>query len=80
MFNAVPKEIKVALLMAASLFMEMLDGTIVITALPEISRYFSIGAATVALLVSVYLITSAVFIPLSGWMVHRFGKKKGSVK
>ncbi|RII34056.1 MFS transporter [Clostridium chromiireducens] len=70
------KEIKIALLMAASLFMEILDGTIVTTALPRMAQYFSTSSATIALLVSVYLITVAVFIPLSGWMANRFGKKK----
>ncbi len=70
------KEIKIALLMAASLFMEILDGTIVTTALPKMAQYFHTGSATIALLVSVYLITVAVFIPLSGWMANRFGKKK----
>lgn len=62
--------------MAASLFMEILDGTIVTTALPKMAQYFHTGSATIALLVSVYLITVAVFIPLSGWMANRFGKKK----
>ncbi|MGQ4679044.1 MFS transporter [Paenibacillus polymyxa] len=70
------KEIKTALLMAASLFMEILDGTIVTTALPKMAQYFHTGSATIALLISVYLITVAVFIPLSGWMANRFGKKK----
>ena len=70
------QEIRIAILMAASLFMEMLDGTIVTTALPEMSQYFHTGAATTALLVSVYLITAAIFIPLSGWLAKRFGKKK----
>jgi EmrB/QacA subfamily drug resistance transporter len=70
------KEIKIALLMAASLFIEMLDGTIVTTALPKMSQYFHTSAATTALLVSVYLITVAIFIPLSGWMANRFGKKR----
>ncbi|VDG30857.1 MFS transporter [Lactobacillus kunkeei] [Lactiplantibacillus mudanjiangensis] len=69
------KTIKIALLMAASLFMEILDGTIVTTALPKIGVTFNRSAATTALLVSVYLITVAVFIPLSGWLAHRFGKK-----
>lgn len=76
MVNIMTKEIKIALLMAASLFMEILDGTIVTTALPRMSQYFSTSSATIALLVSVYLITVAVFIPLSGWMANRFGKKK----
>lgn len=70
------KEIKVALLMAASLFMEILDGTIVTTALPKMGQYFHRGSSTIALLVSVYLITVAIFIPLSGWIANRFGKKK----
>jgi EmrB/QacA subfamily drug resistance transporter len=70
------KEIKIALLMAASLFMEILDGTIVTTALPKMAQYFHTSSATIALSVSVYLITVAVFIPLSGWMANRFGKKK----
>ncbi len=70
------KEIKIALLMAASLFMEILDGTIVTTALPKMAQYFHTGSATISLLVSVYLITVAIFIPLSGWMANRFGKKK----
>lgn len=70
------KEIKIALLMAASLFMEILDGTIVTTALPRMAQYFHTGSATIALIVSVYLITVAIFIPLSGWMANRFGKKK----
>lgn len=70
------KEIKIALLMAASLFMEILDGTIVTTALPEMAQYFHTSSATIALTVSVYLITLAIFIPLSGWMATKFGKKK----
>ncbi|WP_312038901.1 MFS transporter [Desulfosporosinus shakirovi] len=70
------KEIKIALLMAASLFMEILDGTIVTTALPKMAQYFQTSSATIALTVSVYLITVAIFIPLSGWMANRFGKKK----
>lgn len=69
------KEIKVALLMAASLFIDMLDGTIVTTALPKISNYFHTSSSTAALLVSVYLITLAIFIPMSGWLANRFGKK-----
>ncbi|GEK29671.1 MFS transporter [Furfurilactobacillus siliginis] len=62
--------------MAASLFMEIMDGTIVTTALPSMAKYFKTGSATAALLVSIYLITVAIFIPLSGWLANRFGKKR----
>ncbi|MDR0899238.1 MAG: MFS transporter [Lactobacillaceae bacterium] len=69
------KEIKIALLMASSLFMDVLDGTIVTSALPKMSQAFNTSAATISLLVSVYMISVAVFIPLSGWLALRFGKK-----
>jgi EmrB/QacA subfamily drug resistance transporter len=70
------REIKIALLMAASLFMEILDGTIVTTALPKMARDFATSTTTISLLVSIYLMTTAVFIPLSGWMANRFGQKR----
>jgi len=70
------KEIKVALLMAASLFMEILDGTIVTTALPSMARDFNTNTSSISLLVSIYIITTAVFIPMSGWIAERFGKKR----
>ncbi|MGW7977717.1 MFS transporter [Staphylococcus xylosus] len=69
------KEIKIALLMASSLFIEILDGTIVTTALPKIAEFFSIQVSTVSVLISVYFITVAVFIPLSGWAAKKYGKK-----
>ncbi|GAY71870.1 MFS transporter [Lentilactobacillus kosonis] len=70
------REIKVALLMAASLFMEILDGTIVTTALPSMARDFNTNTSSISLLVSIYIITTAVFIPMSGWIAERFGKKR----
>lgn len=76
MIFQVSKEIKIALLMASSLFMGMLDGTIVITALPQMAQHFFIETSTASLLISFYLITSAIFIPLSAWLVTRYGKKR----
>lgn len=78
MVNKMTKEIKTALLMAASLFMEILDGTIVTTALPRMAKYFGTDSETIALLVSIYLITVAVFIPLSGgWQIALVKRKFG---
>lgn len=76
LINLMKKNIQIALLMAASLFMEILDGTIVTTALPRMAVDFSVNSTSAALLVSTYLITVAIFIPLSGWMAQRFGKKR----
>lgn len=70
------RQIQTALLMAASLFMDMMDGTIVTSAIPSIARAFSVSESTASLLVSSYIIALAVFIPLSGWLGERYGHKK----
>jgi EmrB/QacA subfamily drug resistance transporter len=67
--------IRVALLMASSLFMQFLDATIVTTALPYIGRSLNVPTASLSLTVSIYFITMAIFIPLSGWIAKRMGKK-----
>ncbi|MBW1605919.1 MFS transporter [Lactobacillus sp. Sy-1] len=61
--------------MASSLFMQIMDSTIVTTALPKMSQDLAVSSATISLVVSVYLITMAIFIPLSGWIANRYGQK-----
>ncbi|WP_329578753.1 MFS transporter [Kitasatospora sp. NBC_01250] len=65
-----------ALLVAGCFFMENLDGTIVTTAAPEIGRSLGAPPTSVGLLVTVYLLTLAVLIPLSGWLTRRFGNRR----
>lgn len=65
----------IALLMGLSLFMEMLDSTIVTTALPQIQNSLQITAANASLIISVYMIAVAIFIPLSGWLAKKYGNK-----
>ncbi|MBP5841430.1 MFS transporter [Lactiplantibacillus plantarum] len=69
------KEIKVPLLMGTSLFMEMLDSTIVTTALPQIKQELQIPASNTSLIITVYMIMVAIFIPLSGWLSRKYGNK-----
>jgi EmrB/QacA subfamily drug resistance transporter len=64
-----------ALLVAGCYFMEMLDGTIVTTATPQIGRSLHAPAASVGLVVTAYLLTLAVLIPLSGWLTTRYGNR-----
>lgn len=61
--------------MASSLFMQFLDATIVTTALPYIGRSLNVSTSSLSLTVSIYFITMAIFIPLSGWIAKRIGKK-----
>jgi EmrB/QacA subfamily drug resistance transporter len=65
----------IALLVAGCYFMEMLDGTIVTTASPQIGRSLHAPATEVGLVVTAYLLTLAVLIPLSGWLTRRLGNR-----
>ena len=63
-------------LVAGCFFMEILDGTIVSTAAPRIGAALHVPAAAVGLVITAYLVTLAVLIPLSGWLVARLGTRK----
>jgi EmrB/QacA subfamily drug resistance transporter len=62
-------------LIAAAFFMENLDGTIIATALPQMARSFHASAVSLNLGMTAYLLTLAVFIPISGWIADRFGAR-----
>ena len=67
--------IYVTALIAGAFFMENLDGTIIATALPQMARSFHIGAVNLNIGMTAYLLTLAVFIPISGWVADRFGAR-----
>jgi len=67
---------QVAWIVAATFFMEMLDGSIVVTALPAIAREFGTDTMTAALSVTVYLAAMVAGIPLSGWLAQRLGARE----
>ena len=63
----------IALLVAGSMFMEQLDGTVIATALPQMASSFGVAAVDLNVGMSAYLLTLAVFIPTSGWVADKFG-------
>lgn len=65
-----------ALLVAAALFMESLDGTIIATALPHMARSFAVGPLDLDIGVTAYLLAVGVGIPLSGWVADRVGGRR----
>ena len=65
----------VALIVAGTFFMEFLDGTVIATALPAMAADFHQPAVALSIGISAYLLTLAVFIPLSGWMADRYGTR-----
>ncbi|MEZ0095712.1 MDR family MFS transporter [Streptacidiphilus sp. EB129] len=66
----------VAVVFVAALFMSIMDTTIVNVALPSIGRQFSVDAASVGIVNVGYLVSLAVFVPLSGWLGDRFGTRR----
>lgn len=66
----------VSSLVATAFFMQMLDGTILNTALPSIAKSLGESPLRMQSVVIAYLITVALLIPASGWLADRFGAKK----
>jgi len=65
----------VTTLIAGAFFMENLDGTIIATALPQMAHSFHATAVSLNIGMTAYLITLAVFIPISGWAADRLGSR-----
>jgi EmrB/QacA subfamily drug resistance transporter len=65
-----------AFLVAICFFMENLDATIVTTAAPRLGQALHVPSESVSLLVSAYLVTFAMGIPIGGWLVTRFGERR----
>ena len=61
---------------ATALFMEQLDSTIVNTGIPAIAE--SLGSTPLSLkaVVTSYILSLAVCIPISGWLAERFGSRR----
>ena len=67
----------VALVFVVAMFMDIMDGTIVNTALPSIGREFgTTNPAGLAWIVLGYLLSLAIWIPASGWLGDKFGTKR----
>lgn len=64
-----------ALIVATALFMQNLDGTVVATALPTMARAFGSDPLHMNVALTSYLLSLAVFIPVSGWMADRYGAR-----
>jgi EmrB/QacA subfamily drug resistance transporter len=66
----------VILIVAIALFMENMDSTVIATSLPAIAADLHEDPIALKLALTSYLLSLAVFIPLSGWMADRFGARK----
>jgi len=65
----------VALLVAGAFFMENLDGTIIATAAPRMAGSLGVRPVDLNIVITAYLLTLSVFIPVSGWLADRYGAR-----
>ncbi|RFB79148.1 DHA2 family efflux MFS transporter permease subunit [Methylovirgula sp. 4M-Z18] len=63
------------LVIAAALFMENMDSTVIATSLPAIAVDIGVNPISLKLTFTAYLLSLAVFVPISGWTADRFGAR-----
>ena len=71
----IPKYAVAPLIVASALFMENIDATVIVTSLPAIAADLKEDPIALKLALTSYLLSLAVFIPVSGWMADRFGAR-----
>jgi len=67
---------RIPLVLAVALFMEQMDSTVIATALPAIAADINTSPIALKLALTAYLVSLAIFIPISGWMADRFGARR----
>jgi EmrB/QacA subfamily drug resistance transporter len=71
-----PESRLIALIVAAAFFMQGLDSAIMNTSLPQMARSLRVVPVDLSIGITVYMLTAAAFMPLSGWLADRFGARK----
>ncbi len=67
---------KIMVTVALAMFMEAVDTTILNTAIPVMAQSLHVNPINLKLALISYLISLAIFIPVSGWIADKFGIKK----
>lgn len=70
------RERLVPIIVASPLFLQNLDSSAMATALPEIARSLQVPALHLNLAITSYLLSLAVFLPISAWLADRLGAKR----
>ncbi|MDA8350379.1 MAG: MFS transporter, partial [Pseudomonadota bacterium] len=66
---------RVALIVACAMFMQNLDSTIIVTALPAMAHSFATNESRVSEGITAYALAAAVCIPASAWLAERIGAR-----
>ena len=63
-------------IVGCALFMQMLDSTVVATALPAMAHALDTSPVRMNVVITTYLLAVAMFVPLCGWAADRFGARR----
>src|SRR5271169_2119173 len=63
----------VAMIVGSAVIMQQLDSTVITTALPQMAISLHTDPVRLSVAVTAYILSLAVFIPVSGWAADRFG-------
>src|SRR5271167_1628313 len=63
----------IAMIVGSAIIMQQIDSTVVTTALPQMAISLHTDPVQLSVAVTAYLLSLAVFVPVSGWAADRFG-------
>src|SRR6202012_2358176 len=63
----------IAMIVGAAIVMQQFDATVVTTALPQMAISLHSDPVRLSVAVTAYLLSLAVFVPVSGWAADRYG-------
>ena len=66
----------VAAAVMAAVFMEVLDTTVVNVSLPHIAGNLSASVDETTWVLTSYLVSNAIILPMTGWLANHFGRKR----
>jgi EmrB/QacA subfamily drug resistance transporter len=74
--SRINQKIAVSVVYVAAMFITLMDATIVNVALPTLGRQFGVAPDAVDTVAIGFLVSLAVFIPVSGWLGDRLGARR----
>jgi EmrB/QacA subfamily drug resistance transporter len=66
----------IALIVASAMFMAGLDASVVVVAMPDMARTFSVRPIDLNIGITIYILAQAVLLPSSSWVADRFGARR----
>ncbi len=70
------RQISIAFVVACAFLMQGVDSTLLTIAIPTIARDLGQSPLSLHVLITAYLLSLAVFMPVSGWFADRFGARR----